>query len=207
MSIGENRPAASTVGDPDDVAALYRQYYPLVFRYGMAMTRCATAAEDISQEVFAALLRDFWRFDPARAAFRSYLYGMVRNIWRDRCRRERRFTSISDDSVTDAVSAGDPRSAFEAADLLARVREEIAQLPPRYREALELCTEHELSSVEAAAVLGVTPEAIRGRVREARTRLRRRLNKILRPPRSSGANHTHGSSAPVPSSRRPPGSS
>ena len=76
----------ATRGDLDAFATLYRRHQQRVFRFARAMTGSSDAAEDITQEVFVVLLTDAGRFDPARAAFTTYVYGIVRNLSRHRRR-------------------------------------------------------------------------------------------------------------------------
>jgi DNA-directed RNA polymerase specialized sigma24 family protein len=80
-------------GDREAFGLIYRRYQDVVYRFGRSMTGCPTAAEDITQEVFVALFRDLARYDAGRASFTTYLYGIVRNLSRERLRRERRFLS------------------------------------------------------------------------------------------------------------------
>ncbi|MET0429565.1 MAG: sigma-70 family RNA polymerase sigma factor, partial [Microvirga sp.] len=86
----------ATRGDLDAFATLYRRHQQRVFRFARAMTGSNDAAEDITQEVFVVLLTDAGRFDPARAAFTTYVYGIVRNMSRHRVRRERPAVPVDD---------------------------------------------------------------------------------------------------------------
>ena len=44
----------------------------------------AALAEDVTQEVFLALLKNPHRFKPSRADFRTYVFGITRNLSRQR---------------------------------------------------------------------------------------------------------------------------
>ena len=82
------------------------------------MTGSEPAAEDITQEAFVALFRDLSRYDPARASFTTYLYGIVRNLSRERLRRERRFLSLDVlGPGHEASYSADPMGAREDAEL------------------------------------------------------------------------------------------
>jgi RNA polymerase sigma-70 factor (ECF subfamily) len=194
----------AAAGEAEAFSTLYRRYYPLVFRYSVSMTGCAWAAEDVTQDVFADLVRHLARFDPARAALGSYLYGIVRNLARERRRREGRLLPLSHlDTETLTALHGDPRPLLEGAEWSATVRRMVNALPPRFREPLLLCDLHDLRYVDAAALLGTTPAAVRYRLREGRSRLRRRLDKNLRTVSRAGVNHVHGLQ-PLGRSRRLP---
>jgi len=81
-------------GDRDAFAALYRRHQARVYRFARLMTGSSTAAEDIVQEVFLVVMRDAARYDPARAALTSYLYGVARHQTRRRRARDRQFVGF-----------------------------------------------------------------------------------------------------------------
>src|SRR5258707_7488400 len=58
---------------------LFDDHHLPLFRFAWRLTRSMADAEDIVQECFLALLRPECRFDPARTAIRTYLFGVVRN--------------------------------------------------------------------------------------------------------------------------------
>ncbi len=71
-------------GDRDAFAHIYRKYQATIFRFARLMTGCNTAAEDVVQEVFLALMRDASNYSPDRASLSTYLYGVARNQTRRR---------------------------------------------------------------------------------------------------------------------------
>lgn len=158
---------------------LYRQYQHVVYRFALAMTGSEAAAEDVAQETFVALFRHPDRYDPARASFTTYLYGIVRNLSRERIRRDRRFLPL--DVLTGArhvSDAVDPAAALEDAELAAQVRRALSRLPARYRELIVLCDLHDLSYADAAAVTGLSTAAVRSRLHRGRQMLRRALARL-----------------------------
>jgi RNA polymerase sigma-70 factor, ECF subfamily len=167
-------------GDADAFADIYRQYQNIVYRFGCAMTGSEAAAEDITQETFVALFRDLARYDPARASFTTYLYGIVRNLSRERLRRDRRFLSLD---VLGAGSArtsyvSDPSASLEGAELAAQVRQALRRLPARYRELIVLCDLHGMSYADAGVVAEISIPAVRSRLHRGRQLLRRQLVRV-----------------------------
>jgi len=164
-------------GDPDAFARIYRDHHQAVYRFARSMTGNPVAAEDITQEVFVVLFADLARYDPERASFTTYLYGIVRNLSRDRLRRERRFLALDELSPWSARMAyvHDPSDALEDAEVAARVRAAFLRLPVRYREVMALCDLHGLSYAEAAAVTQLSTAAVRSRLHRGRQLLRQRL--------------------------------
>ena len=53
-------------GDEEAFAEVYRQRQAAIYRFALHMTGNSALAEDVTQEVFMALIRDPKRFDPAR---------------------------------------------------------------------------------------------------------------------------------------------
>jgi RNA polymerase sigma-70 factor, ECF subfamily len=172
--------AEATGGDLEAFATLYRRHQQRVYRFARTMTGSGDAAEDITQEVFVVLLTDAARFDPARAAFTTYVYGIVRNLSRHRVRRERPGPSVEDllRDGRDFDSDDDPSRLVEGAQLAGAVRRALASLPSRYRELIVLCDLHDLSYEDAAQVVGATVAAVRSRLHKGRQLLRLRLARV-----------------------------
>jgi RNA polymerase sigma-70 factor (ECF subfamily) len=169
-------------GDREAFGLIYRRYQDVVYRFGRSMTGCPTAAEDITQEVFVALFRDLARYDAGRASFTTYLYGIVRNLSRERLRRERRFLSLDifRSRRTRFRYVSDPGAALDEAELATQVRIALHALPTRYRELIVLCDLHNLSYADAAAVVRISVSAVRSRLHRGRLLLRTRLARLNR---------------------------
>src|SRR4051812_45960515 len=76
-------------GDREAFAELYRRRRPDVYRFAAHMTGDRAAAEDVTQDVFLAVIRQARRYDAGRAAVVSWLLGIARNHARRRLSRER----------------------------------------------------------------------------------------------------------------------
>jgi RNA polymerase sigma-70 factor, ECF subfamily len=170
----------AVAGDADAFADIYRQYQHIVYRFGCAMTGSESAAEDITQETFVALFRDLARYDPDRASFTTYLYGIVRNLSRERLRRDRRFLSLDVLSPRSRRTSyvSDPAATIEGAELATQVREALRRLPARYRELIVLCDLHGMSYADAATVADISVAAVRSRLHRGRQLLRRQLVRV-----------------------------
>ncbi|MSO83344.1 MAG: RNA polymerase sigma factor, partial [Acidobacteria bacterium] len=170
----------AAAGDKEAFGALFERYRHVVYRFARAMTGLSHAAEDVTQEVFVILIRELPRYEPGRASLSTYLYGIARNLSRDRARRERRFFSLDALGPAPASSreAGDPFARIEDAQVGVAVREALVRLPMRYREAVILCDLHDLSYAETAAVLKTSVGAVRSRLHRGRHMLRRRLQRF-----------------------------
>jgi RNA polymerase sigma-70 factor (ECF subfamily) len=122
------------------------------------------------------------RYDPERAAFATYLYGMVRNLSRERLRRSRRLLSFDTMALLgpEPTVDADPTHQIEGAQLVAEVRRALGTLPSRYRELIILCDLHGQSYGDAAVIVGSSVPAVRSRLHRGRQLLRLRLARLAR---------------------------
>jgi RNA polymerase sigma-70 factor (ECF subfamily) len=66
-------------GDEEAFTLIYRRRHPSIYRFALRMSGNHAVAEDVTQEVFVALIRDAKRFDPSRGSFAAFLFGIARN--------------------------------------------------------------------------------------------------------------------------------
>src|SRR5262245_44325405 len=95
-------------GDAEAFAALYDRRQGGVYRFALRMSGSHTIAEDVTQDVFMALMRDGNAYDSLRGSVAAYLYGIARNRVLKRLARDRAFVSISDEANDDDLT-GDGR--------------------------------------------------------------------------------------------------
>ena len=170
------------LGDRDAFTMLYRRHHGMVYRFARLMTGSTTAAEDIVQDVFLVVMRDAGRYDPARAALASYLYGVARHQTRRRLERERQFVAF-DAAGADTnhhAADDDPTTALERREELQRLRRAIVSLPRRYREVIVLCDLQDVSYGDASTALGCAIGTIRSRLHRARHLLTQKMGRETR---------------------------
>lgn len=146
-----------------------RDLAPRVLRYAVARTGDMSAGEDIAQESLEALVRHWRRSGPPESP-----EAFVFSIARRRAARaviRRRFWVPIEQAFGRHDAAPDPEAQVVARAEHVRVRAALARLPRRDREALLLVALGQMSSAEAAAVLGLSLSATKMRVHRARKRL------------------------------------
>jgi RNA polymerase sigma-70 factor, ECF subfamily len=168
-------------GERQAFELVYRRYQHVVYRFARAMTGRPDAAEDVTQEVFIALIKELPRYDSARAGFTTYLYGIARNLSRDRWRRTRRRLALEAIGLESRCTTDDPFDMIERAQAAAQVHRALRGLPLRYREVIILCDLHGLAYAEAALVVRSSVSGVRARLHRARHLLRQRLSRLLEP--------------------------
>lgn len=170
-------------GERDAFALLYRRHQAVLYRFAYAMTNSATLADDVVQDVFLALMRDLGRYVPERAPLRTYLFGVARNVARNKSRSVWRLLSL--DYANEASGSDDPEAALSTSEDTRNLRRCLGALPARYREVIVLCDLQELDYADAATVLAVPVGTVRSRLHRGRQmlleRLRRRQDATVRP--------------------------
>lgn len=166
-------------GDRDAFGAIFERYHHLVYRFARAMTGSREAAEDVTQEAFVVLIRLLPGYRPEQASLSTYLYGIARNVSRDRLRRERRLVAFMSRVLPPASDPQplDPLERVVATEIGTDVRRALARTPVKHREVLILCDVHDLAYAEAAAALGLSVAAVRSRLHRARQLLRKHLSR------------------------------
>jgi len=160
-------------GDEEAFATLYRRRQGQVYRFALHMTNSVSAAEDITQEVFLALLESGRRFDIARGTVLSFLYGIARNHALRRIEKEWRVEQAV--LIEDYAGSEDMLGEFMRRETIDQVRRAIVSLPPMYREAIVLCDLENLTYEEAAAVLQCPLGTVRSRLSRGRMILAEKL--------------------------------
>jgi RNA polymerase sigma-70 factor (ECF subfamily) len=163
-------------GDAEALAALYRRRQGSVYRFALQMSGSPALAEDVTQEVFMALMRDGTSYDSARGPLNWFLLGIARNLVRQRLGRERFYAAMTDDQENQSSAGGlqtvnDPLDELSRTEMIEVVRKAVFSLPLRYREVVVLCELQELSYAEAAEVLGCAIGTVRSRLHRARALL------------------------------------
>ena len=135
----------------------------------------STSPRTLPQECFVRLMVST-RFDEERGSLGLYLYGMMRNLVRQRQQASGREVEWRDEPKDDPMcTVPSPADPGASAELSAAVQAAISALPPLQREAIVLCEFEELSLDEAAAIVRTDIGTIKSRLHRAREGLRRRL--------------------------------
>ena len=147
--------------------------------YGWALACCAhdrARADDVLQTVYVKVLEGRARYD-GRSTFKTWLFAVIRKTaagaWRSHLFRARHL-ALQADGARPAVDES-AEDVFEHTQRLARLREALAALPDRQRQALHLVFYEEMSVREAAAVMGVALGTARVHYERGKKRLRQRL--------------------------------
>jgi RNA polymerase sigma-70 factor (ECF subfamily) len=160
-------------GDEAAFTALYRRRQGSVYRLALHMSGDAAVSEDVTQEVFLALLESGRRFDAARGTLLSFLYGIARNLLLRRFEKKRPEDS---DALAEYLAADDdPLDDLTRRETIEAVRSAVLTLPAAYREAVVLCDLENASYEDAAAALACPVGTVRSRLSRGRAILAQKL--------------------------------
>lgn len=165
---------AALQGNEEAIATLYRRHGGLVYRFTLRMSRDAAMAEEITQEVFLALLRQLERFDPQRGALSTWLCGIARRqLWKH-FEQGAGMASLEDEAGALEVESEDesPMGSLLRREAVASLWAAVETLPVELREVIVLCALEEMSYEQVAEVLAVPVGTVRSRLHRAKARLK-----------------------------------
>lgn len=170
--------AGLRAGDPAAFDAVHAGFNPRLFTFLLRLCRRRDIAEDLLEETWLRLVKHARRLRP-ETRLAPWLFTVARHLHVSYVR-----SRVLEDSAIAGLIALWPFSAqrpspFEAAaagELQQRLERALASLPSTSREVLLLIAVARLSHSDAAAVCGITPEALRQRLSRARSSLARALD-------------------------------
>ena len=160
---------------PGEFEAWYHEHRSVVYRYVRFRVSTREVAEDVTSEVFMKALRSFRRYDPTRAAPRTWLLRIARNAVTDHLRSLKRRGSlhVSLDRVPDLVAdipSQDERVLRE--ERIQKILNGARGLRKSDQEILSLRYGAGLGNTEIAESLGISSNAVAVRLHRALKRLR-----------------------------------
>jgi RNA polymerase sigma-70 factor (ECF subfamily) len=160
-------------GEPAAVRALVARKLPRLLALAGRMLGDPAEAEDVAQETFVRAWKQARSWKPGAARFDTWLHRVALNLCYDRLRRRREVVTDTPPDVADETPG--PDRGLQASDTGSRVARAMQALPERQREAIVLCHYQELSNIEAAALMGVSVEALESLLSRGRRALRAAL--------------------------------
>jgi RNA polymerase sigma-70 factor (ECF subfamily) len=159
--------------DPVAVRTLVARKLPRLLALATRMLGDRMEAEDVAQEAFVRIWKQAPNWREGGARFDTWLHRVALNLCYDRLRGQR------EEPVAELPDQADPAASpdvqFENRTRDEQIRVALAALPARQREALVLNYYQELSNIEAAALMGITVDALESLLARARRNLRAQL--------------------------------
>ena len=165
-------------GDMQAFEMIYRRYHPRVFSLCLRMTKNATQAEDLAQEVFVQLFRKINTFR-GESSFSTWLHRLTVNqvLMQFRKPAVRAERAMDDDSPEETAVGGTENPGRMSVIDRISLQEAVAQLPPGYRMVFILHDVEGYEHGQIARILGCSIGTSKSQLHKSRMRLRQLLTK------------------------------
>jgi RNA polymerase sigma-70 factor (ECF subfamily) len=162
-------------GDQAELSRLVLEHMEDALRLATRLCGDRHDAEDVVQEALYRAARG-WKSFRRESKFRTWLFRIVVNVFRDRRRTARPYAQLPVDVPEHRC---DHVAALSAKELECLVADCIARLPPRQKEVLVLRIIEEVPPGEAARILDTNEANIHATLHAARSRLKQLLAPYL----------------------------
>lgn len=159
---------AAAGGDGDAFSALVTRHYDRVFRLSFRLMGTKAEAEDLTQDICAALPNKVRAFR-GEAQFTTWLYRVVLNAAHDRRRRAASHARAADG--WGEVEIARRAEAAETAQALDWLTQAMSALPEDLRDTVALVMD-DMTHAQAARILDVSEGTVSWRMSEVKKRLR-----------------------------------
>ena len=166
--------------DADAFDEIYAAFNTRLFTFLMRLSRRPDVAEDLLEETWLRLVKHARRLR-ADTSLGPWLFTVARNLHVSFVR-----SRVLEDSAAASLLAlwpfsperSSPFEAAAASELERRLERALAAMPAASREVLLLVGVAGLEPSDAAAICGITPEALRQRLHRAREALSKALERV-----------------------------
>jgi RNA polymerase sigma-70 factor (ECF subfamily) len=177
-------------GDRDLFNDLVARYQKRVVNYVYRITHRYEDAHDLAQEIFVKVFLALDRYDP-KFQFSTWLFRIAQNSAIDALRKKSisevslMRTGGGDDEETKEREFADdgvsPYRALSNKQMAAAIEKAVAELPPDYRELIQLRHYAELSYEEIASMKKLPLGTVKNKLFRARNLLKEQLDTFLEP--------------------------
>jgi len=158
-------------GDSEGLHFLYVRYAPDVQRFVNSLVKDHHEAEDITQNIFAKLMKAINKYEPREVPFTAWIMRVARNAALDHLRARRAVP-------TEEVRLADSGQAQMGQERGRDLRHALEELPEDQREVLILRHIAGLSPVEIAATLKKSESSVHGLHHRGRRALQTKLAEL-----------------------------
>jgi RNA polymerase sigma-70 factor, ECF subfamily len=164
-------------GEEGAYLLLYKQYATMLYRLVYSMLQHREDAEEVVQDSFEYAFRTLHRYDPNKAAFKTWLYTIAVS----RCRNKRRrkwLPTFGLELAANKVDSGQPQpdEVVALTEKQQQVWQALQTLSPKLRETAVLRYYENLTYAEIGEILDIPTKTAESRMRLAHNALREQLD-------------------------------
>jgi RNA polymerase sigma-70 factor (ECF subfamily) len=161
----------SLYSDQEAFAALFRAWYPKLYRFALQYVETPQAAEEVVNDVFVKL----WKYRAHLHTVKhpeSYLFIGVKNQSLNYIKQYSRLkVAMAGDALAQLTSQDSPQNMVEWKELYFRLNLEIDQLPEQCRTIFKLIKEEGLKPQQVAKILNLSVRTVETQLYRATKRL------------------------------------
>jgi RNA polymerase sigma-70 factor (ECF subfamily) len=170
---------SAKAGDHDAMRGLYGRFAPHVHDCVRRIVVNPDDADDLTQQIFAKLLTELWRYEPGEAPFRAWILRVAHNAAIDHVRQTRAFPCAEIRTIHEHVDE-------PPIERRASLREALASLTAAQRNVLVLRHVMGFTPDEIAARLGRSAHSVRCLHQRGRAAACRALDELESAPATVG---------------------
>lgn len=173
-------------GDSDAITYLYERYKPFLTNYIKQIVASDGDVQDLVEDIFLCICEGKCNY-PKNEEVRGYLCGIAKKVVQSHIRKKKHQIRTNrlweDEKYTNSFqpvrpnTANQPEKALELSEFRKALREAIAQLPEKSRQAVEFVVIQGIRPCHAAGKAGCSPVVFRNRLSHGLKRLRKNLSK------------------------------
>ena len=160
---------AASKGDADSFSRLCERHYSAIVAIAYSQLADRGLAEDAAQEAFFVVFRDISKLKNANH-FGRWLASICRNISSDMAKARTRDKLIPIQNCGSLLNDDSKQDSHDEA-----VRSIISELPIKAREVIFLRYYNQMSYQQISKLLGISQEAVNGRLRRAKKGIAKEL--------------------------------
>lgn len=182
--------AQAQAGDIGAFEQLFDRYKQRIANFVFQFVGEHHAAEDVTQQVFIKIYQKLDRYQP-KGKVSSWFYRIAANQAKDELRKVKRRPTVSLSTPVGSEEDGTkelgdfvlederqrPDHLLREKELLESIKQGLASMKPKYKEAILLCDYEGLSYEEAAEVMGITKTNVSAILCRARKKLQKFMPK------------------------------
>lgn len=169
----------------DQFEEVYNEFKQLVYNLALNYVQHAEDAQDITQEVFVKIYRNFKKYDSATASLKTWIYQITINHCLDFIRSKKSkkrfgfFSSLfhaeSNEPLVEDTDFNHPGVATEDKEEIQQLFNLINELPENQKTALILTKIEDRSQKEVAEIMNTSMKAVESLVQRAKHSLAKKI--------------------------------
>lgn len=137
------------------IEKIYREYYEIVYKYLLYLTKDKDISEDLAQETFVRMIKNIDKFE-GKSKLSSWLCEIAKNLWRDYLRKNKRKIDLTDVEKEKIQSDENIENEYIEREDENKLFEKINALDELTQKVIYLRIKGELSFKEIGNILGKT---------------------------------------------------